>query len=145
MSEQFKDGDFLPSGPGEQDVMALLRKIQQQLVFLEKKIDNLAGQPQERPFRPKHFSKSFRSFGHHRRHQRDNDNSSGEKRFERPGNFEKDYGRQKKRFGRKQESGDTFQQGSSNQERRFEKRNGREDREVDRKKKPFFYGRKGQR
>ena len=49
----------------EQDVVALLQKMQQQLVYLEKKIDTLIQQSQQKPFsRPGgNFSRPFRPFG----------------------------------------------------------------------------------
>jgi hypothetical protein len=55
------------------DVVSLLKKMQQQLLFLEKKLDLLIsssrGRPlgeasADRPFRKKTFSKPFRSFDH---------------------------------------------------------------------------------
>ena len=59
------------STSSESDIMALLKKMQQQLAFLEKKIDTLVNnQSSERPsFKPRHFSKPpFRSFGNSSRH-----------------------------------------------------------------------------
>lgn len=54
----------------DMDVLSLVKKIQQHLVFLEKKLDTLIGQssqrPQhsDRPFKGKPFSKPFRpTFG----------------------------------------------------------------------------------
>jgi len=65
MNEPFEEGDDLPvSSQGDQDIVSLIKKMQQQLNFLEKKIDLLIGQSPERPFRGKSFSKPFRpSFG----------------------------------------------------------------------------------
>ena len=62
MSEQLERDDSLSPGPNEQDVAALINKMQKQLVFLEKKIDILISQSQERPSGERHFSKPFRSF-----------------------------------------------------------------------------------
>lgn len=67
----------LPNQSGA-DVVSLLKKMQQQLLFLEKKIDILIAQSQdktfrgkpspERPFRKRPVSKPFRSSGHSRSH-----------------------------------------------------------------------------
>ena len=50
----------------EMDMMALLQKMQQQLVFLEKKLDTLLQQSQQKPSfggnRERSFSKPFRPF-----------------------------------------------------------------------------------
>lgn len=62
MSEQLERDDSLSPGPNDQDVAALINKMQKQLVFLEKKIDILISQSQERPSRERNFSKPFRSF-----------------------------------------------------------------------------------
>jgi hypothetical protein len=42
------------------DIIGMLKKIQQQLGYLEKKIDTLVNQSQGRPPRERHFSKPFR-------------------------------------------------------------------------------------
>ena len=82
MSEQFQHNDSLPPVPAEQDVVALIKKMQQQLVFLEKKIDILISQSKARPFSEKHFSKPFRSFGNpHHRPDREHDNASVKRGF----------------------------------------------------------------
>ena len=58
-----------PNEPqNESDPVVLLKKIQQHLVFLEKKIDALIGQsqtaPQGNPFKRNNFSRPPRPFGH---------------------------------------------------------------------------------
>lgn len=67
MSEHSKENEDLSVPPQtDSDVVSLIKKMQQQLNFLEKKIDILIGQSPERPFkdREKRFSKPFRpSFG----------------------------------------------------------------------------------
>lgn len=79
MSEHLETESSFASSGKESDVIALLKKIQQQMVFLEKKIDLLVSQQQsagsgqptgerafdrERPsFKDKHFSKPYRSYG----------------------------------------------------------------------------------
>lgn len=101
MSEQFKHNGSLPPASTEQDVIALVKKMQQQLVFLEKKIDILISQSQDRPFRQKPFSRPFRPFGYHRRPEREHENTSEEKRFDRPRHFEKRHGQDKRGFDQK--------------------------------------------
>lgn len=67
MSEHSEENEDLSVPPQtDSDVVSLIKKMQQQLNFLEKKIDILIGQSPERPFRDreKRFSKPFRpSFG----------------------------------------------------------------------------------
>jgi hypothetical protein len=59
------------------DVFSLLKRMQQQMLSLERKIDLLISHsrekpsgetPTDRPFRKRSFSKPFRSFDHPRRH-----------------------------------------------------------------------------
>jgi hypothetical protein len=76
-----EDTSINPSAVPDQsstDVVSLLKKVQQQLLLLEKKIDLLVHQSQERSrgektppnmaFRKRPFSKPFRSFDHPQRH-----------------------------------------------------------------------------
>lgn len=66
MSEQFKQNSSSVPPQAESDMVVLIKKMQQHLVLLERKIDTLISQsqqPQERPFREKRFAKPFRSFG----------------------------------------------------------------------------------
>lgn len=101
MSEHFENGSS-SSDHQEADVIALLKKIQQQMVFLEKKLDTLlaqslsgGAQPSgersfDRPsFKDKHFSKPYRSFGtrteHYGRQDRDPRSGGGGDRPERGG------------------------------------------------------------
>jgi hypothetical protein len=78
------------SDESDSDVVSLLKKIQQQVLFLEKKIDLLISQSQERPsrersspdrpFHKRPFSKPFRSFDHPQRHGKgEYGRSSGER------------------------------------------------------------------
>ena len=53
----------------EPDAMVLLKKIQQQLVFLEKKVDLLVSQSSERPSRERNFSRPFRPAGNSHRYE----------------------------------------------------------------------------
>jgi hypothetical protein len=67
----------VPDQP-DTDVVSLLKRMQQQLLYLEKKIDMLVSQSQEKPFREKSspdrpfrkrpFSKPLRSFDHSQRY-----------------------------------------------------------------------------
>ena len=50
MSEQPQHNDSLSSALAEQDVVVLIKKMQQQLIFLEKKIDILISQSQAKIF-----------------------------------------------------------------------------------------------
>ena len=67
MNEHSEENEELSVPPqADSDVVSLIKKMQQQLNFLEKKIDILIGQSPERSFgdREKRFSKPFRpSFG----------------------------------------------------------------------------------
>lgn len=72
MNEQSKQGESPASRQGEPDVIALIRKMQEHLVILERKIDSLINKPQDRPFKEKHFSKPpFRPFNPSRRHDKE--------------------------------------------------------------------------
>ena len=92
MNEHVKHPPASDSHPQEEpDVLALIKKIQQHLVFLEKKIDLLIGQSSqssERPFNKERrfsrpFSKPFRPGGHssHPRDNRERHHSSSERGF----------------------------------------------------------------
>lgn len=67
MNESFKSHSETPQQ--EPDTLSLLKKMQQQLVFLEKKVDQLLAQSSERSFKggPRPFSKPFRHGGNHHR------------------------------------------------------------------------------
>src|SRR3989338_205170 len=62
MTEQLKSGNFSAHQQTGSDVLVLIKMMQQQLTFLERKIDILISQSQEKPFSEKSFSKPFRSF-----------------------------------------------------------------------------------
>lgn len=134
MSEQFRHDASAVGPQADPDVAALIKQIQQQLVFLEKKIDTLINQSQERPFKEKHFpkpfSKPFRPFGR------------------RP------FGHSHRRG--KGEQGHSLREGDFNQGRPFarpgnsllragEKRQGDENQGFGQKKKTFFHRRKNRR
>ena len=70
------------------DITALINKMQEQLVSLEKKIDALISRPSQKPAEEKHFSKPFQRFDRPRHHDRgDRDNSFRHDRDDRDGGF----------------------------------------------------------
>ncbi|OGW85631.1 MAG: hypothetical protein A3C35_01990 [Omnitrophica bacterium RIFCSPHIGHO2_02_FULL_46_11] len=116
MSEQFKTDS--PSAPPqvEPDITALLKQMQQQIGFLEKKIDILIKQSSERPssersFNKRPFSRPFRpgGFSHsHRPNEREYKSGPSDRNpaqgqpFDKPqGNANRDFGRGRKAFFRR--------------------------------------------
>jgi hypothetical protein len=79
------------------DVVSLLKRIQQQVIFLERKIDMLISQSQERPsgnntpagrtFRKRPFAKPFRSFDHPQRTGKREFGDRPKERDSGPGHF----------------------------------------------------------
>lgn len=143
MNEEFKDENPPVSPQTEPDVAVLIKKIQQQLIFLEKKIDILINQSQGTPPREKHFSKPYRSFD---RFHRDG-KGERERRFEERGpeqgrNFEKRHGEENREFSHKKKTYGNPRKSDFGHERHFQKRHGDENRGFGQKKKPFYYGRK---
>lgn len=157
MSEHSEENEDLSVPPqADSDVVSLIKKMQQQLGFLEKKIDILIGQSPERPFRDreKRFSKPFRpSFG----------GGSGGRDFNRGPRREGGFSSARPREGgfshdRPRASGfskDRPREGGFSQDRPRERSPG-QDRPFDRKPsagprgfghgdKPFFRHRKGPR
>ncbi len=141
MSEQSKHNDLSPQAEPGQDLVTLIKKMQQQLVYLEKKIDLLIGQSQARPSggdRP--FSGSRRSGPPpHRRFDRARDNDSGEKRFDRGHRYEKRHDGETRGFGYKKRSYDSPREGDFGREHSFKKPYDGEKRGFDHKKKHFPY------
>jgi len=143
MSEHIKHDDFSPPASAENDVLALIKKMQQQLSVLEGKIDTLIMQSAPRTFEKRPFSKPFRSFDRPpRRFDRERGSSSGERSFSSGRRFEKhhdeetrDSGAPHKPYGNPQESG-------SGNEQHFKKRYGGSKRGFDPKSKPFYLKRK---
>ena len=70
MKKIFKRKSSLVSQQDEQDIVALINKMQEQLVSLGKKIDTLVSQFSKRPYEEKHFSKPFQRFDHSRHHDK---------------------------------------------------------------------------
>ncbi|MBP9733046.1 MAG: hypothetical protein KBD07_01570 [Candidatus Omnitrophica bacterium] len=96
MSEHLENGSSSAADHSEADVIAILKKIQQQMAFLEKKIDTLLGQQSsgsqgsqpsgersfDRPsFKDRHFSKPTRSFGTRTEHYGRGDREGGRPSF----------------------------------------------------------------
>ncbi len=63
MNEHSHNNEPLPQSATMQDVVALIKKMQEHLVALEKKIDTLIAQSPARSFGEKRFSKPYRRFG----------------------------------------------------------------------------------
>jgi hypothetical protein len=84
----------------EPDAVELFKKIQQQLVFLEKKIDTLINQSSPRSFEAKRFSKPLRSFGNSSYHDKGKQGIGlRERTFSRTSRFDKPQADGNQRFG----------------------------------------------
>lgn len=143
MSKRSQHNAFLQQAPVEQDVVALIKRMQQQLAFLEKKLDILINQSQARPFSEKHFSKPIRSYGHaHRRSAKEHDTVYGEKSTDRVRHFEKRHGENKQSFGHKRKAYDNPRERDGGPEHHFDKRQDVGNRGFEQKKKPFYNRRK---
>jgi hypothetical protein len=82
MNEEIQDNDNLQSEPAEQDLVVMIKKMQQQLTFLEKKIDILINQSEARPSGEKAYSKPFRPFNNqNRRPDRGHEGHSGPRNY----------------------------------------------------------------
>ena len=158
MSEHSEENEELSAPPqAESDVVSLIKKMQQQLNFLEKKIDILIGQSPERPFRDreKRFSKPFRpSFGGGAHHgKRDFNRGPRREGFShdrsREGGFSHDRPRESSfSKDRPRESGfsqDRPRERSFGQERPFDRKPSAGPRGFGHGDKPFFRHRKGPR
>lgn len=145
MSEQPQYNDSLSPVPDQQDTTALLKKIQQQLVSLEKKIDILVNQSLDRPFREKRYPGSHRPFNRHHRFNREHDNTSTERNSYPGRHFEKRHSEEGHGFGYKKKAyGDSGESGFS-KEHHFKRHNEDEKRGFDQRKKPFSYRQKDRR
>ena len=67
MKKRLKHKSYFAQQQDPADIAGLILKVQQQLTFLEKKIDTLIGQSPEKPFERQHHPKPFRRFDHPRR------------------------------------------------------------------------------
>jgi hypothetical protein len=120
-----------PSNPAssEADLLFQIKRIQQQLVFLEKKIDTLINRPQERPPREEHFSKPFRP-PYRPSYRHDKGGHYDRPREGREGGYDKSRPYEKR--------GGEGREGGFDKNRRFEKRPSGEHRGFSYKKKPFY-------
>jgi len=64
MNEDFKEEDSPAPPQQEQQVLDLVKRLQQQIISLEKKVDTLLSRSAQRANEGKTFSKPFRSYGH---------------------------------------------------------------------------------
>lgn len=147
MTKPFKNDNASTSQQAESDVLGLIRKMHQQLVFLEKKIDILISHSQEKPFREKPFSKPFRSFGRPYRtgypqDKRAHDEGSRERNFPSGHHFEKRPGNEHRKFGGPQKSYSGDREDGSMHERHFKKKFGGPKKMFGHKKESFSYKRK---
>jgi len=128
MEKEFKHNNSSSSPQVEPDVVALIKKIQQHLVFLEKKIDTLISRSSEKPSKGQHLSRPFRSYSHSQYHgKKKHYNSSREGGFDQERHFNREQGGGKRRF---------------DQERHFNREQGGGKQRFDQGKKPFFQRRK---
>jgi hypothetical protein len=107
MNDDSRVNETAETEPTETDLVSVLKKMQQQLNFLEKKIDVLISQSQakpfgertssERPFRKRPFSKPPRSFDRPRPHNREERESSPRERDSSARHFYDRYSPAKKR------------------------------------------------
>lgn len=152
MSHRPEENEDLSMPPqADNDVVSLIKKMQQQLNYLEKKIDLLIGQAPERSFGEKRFSKPFRpSFGGHHHGKRDF-HGSREKSFSHDRPREGGFSHNRPREGgfahhRPKEGGFSKERtGNFGPERSFDRKPGGGSRGFGHGAKPFFKHRKGPR
>lgn len=128
----------------EMDLVESIKKIQQQLNSLEKKIDSLISRGQENSFKEKSFSKPFRSFGGQNYRSRDSHSDY------RQGSRDRSYENRDSYYGKGETYGSrTNRGGNAGYGHSFSKkhyggqRSGNDDRgEFVHKKKTFPYKRK---
>lgn len=94
------------------DMMALLKKMQEQLTSLERKVDTLVNKSQERPYnKERSFAKPFQKYDNGPRHGRGYNDQGHKKEFgqgrpfaKRPGGFNRGFRPKKKPFFNKASS-----------------------------------------
>jgi hypothetical protein len=87
---------------GQDELMILVKRMQQQLMFLEKKIDTLIEGSQNRAPREKRFSRPFRPEGNSNfRGSSEGGNHSGNRNFGRSSRFDPSRGGHSQGFGHK--------------------------------------------
>jgi hypothetical protein len=107
MNDESLDNLDAEKDPPEADLFSLLKKMQQQLTYLEKKLDVLIHQSQpkpfgernssSRPFRKGPYSKPVRSFDRPRPHSREGREDNPRERDSAPRRFYDRYSPDKKR------------------------------------------------
>ena len=128
--EHIEDDEFFEESQDESQIIDMLKKIQQQLSFLEKKVDSLVGQSQSRPPRDRNFSKPFskpfRPGGQRPHFQKssDRDHRSGDR-------------------DRRPEQGQRSDDRRPDQGRPYENPNPRRNRGFSPRKKEGYYGKRG--
>jgi len=100
MNENLKRQESSGQPQHEQDVLMLLKKIQQQLVFLERKVDALGGGSSPRPFnKDRHFRRPPRSFDHPPRNgEEKREHGSGQTNISRPHYYNRNRGEERQGF-----------------------------------------------
>ncbi len=110
MSEQFRPHHPSEDSSANTNVVMMIRKMQNQLDFLERKIDTLISQSQgrpsaERPFRDKRFARPFRPSGPSHQHgrtehygSRDREFGQGHRPDRRPDDQHREFSPKKKPF-----------------------------------------------
>lgn len=145
MVDEFGQENVPVVPPSEPEVVVLIKKMQQQLVFLEKKIDTLIAQSQAKPFSAERsFPKPFRSYSHPpHRPDRPRDNYSQDKGSDRGRRFEGRGNEEGHGSGYKKKPYDHSRGGSSfGPERHSEKRHGEDKPWFAQKKKAFPFKRR---
>jgi len=146
MGKEFENETDLEAPQEQTDVVALIKKMQQQISALDKKIEILLSRPKESSFGEKHFSRHSRSFSRPSFHSRDDRYSSdrGEYRHGGRGSFG---GRDS--FRSREDREGSFHERHSGEGHSFGKKpyhsdgpRGGEPRGFAPKKKPFFLKRK---
>ena len=138
MNEQSKNNEVSPQTPAAHDILILIKKIEERLVSLEKKIDTLISGREAKPFSGRPFSKPYRSFDRQDRHSsRGHFNPPGERSFSRQQMpFEKRPEQETRAFGHKKTFGDESRPGNFGEARTFEKRRRSHSKGFE-QKKPF--------
>jgi len=149
MTKQIKNDTPSTPQPTESDVLVLIKKMHQQLTFLEKKIDILINQSQEKPFREKFFSKPPRTFDRPYRPSHGHDNKdqgkiSRERSFHPSHHFKKHQGDENRRPGGPPKNYNDDRKNSSSKDRHFKKEYDSKKRGPGSKKKIFLNKQKGQ-
>ncbi|HQP10334.1 MAG TPA: hypothetical protein PKV41_02990 [Candidatus Omnitrophota bacterium] len=144
MSEKkFQDNEGMLPAPSEQDVVFLIKRLQQQVSFLEKKIDTLIRQSETKAGSENYSSKSFRPFGHsHHRSERGQDRLSGEKKYYPGRHADRPQGEENRKFGYHKKSFGRSQEGDPGQGAHSKGRHGGKEKWFGKKSRPFSYKQK---